>query len=65
MMENRSFDHLLGFLKKVDQRLDGLTGKEFNAFNVTDPRSPVQPVNTDGFDTGLSFNFLFFLAYFL
>jgi phospholipase C len=30
MMENRSFDHLLGGLKAVDPRIDGLTGAEFN-----------------------------------
>ena len=28
MMENRSFDHLLGSLKAVDPRIDGLTGDE-------------------------------------
>jgi phospholipase C len=30
MMENRSFDHLLGSLKAVDPRIDGLTGVESN-----------------------------------
>src|SRR5690349_18910829 len=30
MMENRSFDHLLGGLKKFDSRIDGLTGNETN-----------------------------------
>lgn len=30
MMENRSFDHMLGELKDVDSRIDGLTGSEFN-----------------------------------
>jgi phospholipase C len=30
MMENRSFDHMLGSLKAVDQRIDGLTGNESN-----------------------------------
>jgi len=30
MMENRSFDHLLGFLKAQDGRIDGLTGHETN-----------------------------------
>ena len=30
MMENRSFDHLLGSLKAVDPRIDGLTGDESN-----------------------------------
>ena len=30
MMENRSFDHMLGSLKAVDARIDGLTGTETN-----------------------------------
>jgi phospholipase C len=30
MMENRSFDHMLGSLKAVDARIDGLTGGESN-----------------------------------
>ena len=30
MMENRSFDHLLGGMKAIDPRIDGLTGSEAN-----------------------------------
>ena len=30
MMENRSFDHMLGALKAQDSRIDGLNGDEFN-----------------------------------
>ena len=30
MMENRSFDHMLGGLRAVDPRIDGLTGNESN-----------------------------------
>lgn len=30
MMENRSFDHMLGGLKAIDSRIDGLTGTESN-----------------------------------
>ncbi|MGI8988878.1 MAG: alkaline phosphatase family protein [Bryobacteraceae bacterium] len=30
MMENRSFDHLLGFTMDPDYPIDGLTGEEFN-----------------------------------
>jgi hypothetical protein len=30
MMENRSFDHMLGGLKAQDPRIDGLTGTESN-----------------------------------
>ena len=28
MMENRSFDHTLGGLKKQDEKINGLTGNE-------------------------------------
>lgn len=52
MMENRSFDHLLGFLHKDNPNIDGLTGSESNPYSTTDPRSAVQPVNEYGFDTG-------------
>jgi phospholipase C len=31
MMENRSFDHMLGFLKRLDPRIDGLSGQESNS----------------------------------
>jgi phospholipase C len=34
MMENRSFDHMLGALKKQDPRIDGLTGNESNPDNA-------------------------------
>ncbi len=30
MMENRSFDHMLGSLKAVDPRIDGITDQMFN-----------------------------------
>jgi phospholipase C len=30
MMENRSFDHMLGGLKKLNPKINGLTGDEFN-----------------------------------
>jgi phospholipase C len=30
MLENRSFDHLLGYLRGADPRIDGLLGTEFN-----------------------------------
>ena len=30
MMENRSFDHMLGALKAEDPRIDGLSGTESN-----------------------------------
>ena len=34
MMENRSFDHMLGYLKAQDPRIDGLTGNESNPDNI-------------------------------
>lgn len=42
MMENRSFDHMLGSLKAVDPRIDGLTGHEFN-IDTNGQRVFVQP----------------------
>jgi phospholipase C len=40
MLENRSFDHLFGYLKGVDDRVAGLSGNEFNQ---KDPNSPGDP----------------------
>lgn len=37
MMENRSFDHLLGHLGLTDKRIDGINGTEFNHVNPLDP----------------------------
>ncbi|KAM7522079.1 hypothetical protein LguiA_011981 [Lonicera macranthoides] len=39
VMENRSFDHILGWLKKTRPDIDGLTGKESNRVNASDPTS--------------------------
>ncbi|HUA58342.1 MAG TPA: alkaline phosphatase family protein [Verrucomicrobiae bacterium] len=41
MMENRSFDHMFGYLKQQDQRIDGLTGNETNP----DTTGALAPVN--------------------
>ena len=30
MLENRSFDHMLGFLKQTNSAINGLTGNEWN-----------------------------------
>jgi len=38
--ENRSFDHFLGWLKKYNPEIDGVTGKECNHLNASDPTSP-------------------------
>jgi len=42
MMENRSFDHMLGSLRAVDARINGLTGNEDNP-DTTGQRVKVQP----------------------
>jgi phospholipase C len=43
MMENRSFDHMLGALKKQDPRINGLTGSESNLDTSNEP-ARVQPL---------------------
>ncbi|KAG6403585.1 hypothetical protein SASPL_135811 [Salvia splendens] len=40
VMENRSFDHMLGWLRKTRPDIDGLTGSESNRVNASDPTSP-------------------------
>jgi phospholipase C len=47
VLENRSFDHLLGKLNTVNSEVDGLTGKEINYWNVTDKSKGYQSVVTD------------------
>src|SRR5882672_3855154 len=42
MMENRSFDHMLGGLKAQDPRIDGLTGNESNP-DTTGQQAKVLP----------------------
>merc|ERR1712137_1259692 len=48
-LENRSFDHMLGFLKQINPDIDGLDGTESNPLNPSDPNSPVVHV-TDNAD---------------
>ena len=43
MMENRSFDHMLGGLKAVDKRINGLSGGESNLDTTNEP-AKVQPL---------------------
>ena len=43
MMENRSFDHMLGSLKALDKRIDGLAGTESNLDTTNEP-APVKPM---------------------
>ncbi|KAK2386760.1 non-specific phospholipase C1 [Trifolium repens] len=47
VMENRSFDHVLGWLKSTRPDIDGLTGTETNPIKVSDPSSPKIPVSND------------------
>ncbi|PIN05552.1 Phospholipase C [Handroanthus impetiginosus] len=49
VMENRSFDHMLGWLKRVRPDIDGLSGSEFNRVNASDPNSPPVFVSDDAF----------------
>ncbi|KAL7583290.1 non-specific phospholipase C1 [Lactuca sativa] len=39
VMENRSFDHVLGWIKKSRPDIDGVTGEEHNHVNAADPAS--------------------------
>lgn len=39
VMENRSFDHMLGWMKPLNPEIDGLTGQESNPLNTSDPNS--------------------------
>lgn len=45
MFENRAFDHLLGYLKKVNPAIDGVNGNEVFPVNCTDPNSGTVPVH--------------------
>ncbi|KAG6681139.1 hypothetical protein I3843_13G065200 [Carya illinoinensis] len=59
VMENRSFDHILGWLKSTRPEIDGLTGEESNRILVSDPESPEVFVSDDALfvdsDPGHSF----------
>jgi phospholipase C len=37
VMENRSFDHMFGFMKRLNSEIDGLTGTESNPLSLTNP----------------------------
>ncbi|OVA02674.1 Phosphoesterase [Macleaya cordata] len=47
VMENRSFDHVLGWLKSTRPDIDGLTGKESNRIVASDPNSEEVFVSDD------------------
>lgn len=44
-MENRSFDHMLGFMKRINPEINGLTGSESNPKSLTDATSGVVHVS--------------------
>lgn len=39
VMENRSFDHMLGWMKKLNPEINGVTGSEWNPVSTSDPNS--------------------------
>ncbi|GAB2233923.1 hypothetical protein Droror1_Dr00003153 [Drosera rotundifolia] len=39
VQENRSFDHMLGWMKSINPEVDGVTGNETNPLNTSDPKS--------------------------
>ncbi|XP_050204105.1 non-specific phospholipase C2 [Mercurialis annua] len=39
VMENRSFDHMIGWMKKLNPEINGVDGTESNHLNATDPSS--------------------------
>src|SRR5579883_1896206 len=41
-LENRSFDHMLGYLKLQDPRIEGIS--EATAFNYSNPATREQPI---------------------
>ncbi|XP_042514259.1 non-specific phospholipase C2 [Macadamia integrifolia] len=40
VMENRSFDHMLGWMKKLNPEINGVDGTESVPLSTTDPHSP-------------------------
>jgi len=62
MQENRSFDHLLGFMRSPEYPIEGLRGDESNPANPNDASSPRYAVSNDAqrgdppVDAGHSFN---------
>jgi len=52
MMENRSFDHYLGWLKRINPEIDGLTGAEFACVEPGNMSSTCVYVNQNGNDEG-------------
>lgn len=40
VMENRSFDHMLGWMRNLNPKINGVTGSESNPISTSDPNSP-------------------------
>lgn len=47
MLENRSFDHMLGFTRGTGYNVEGLNGNESNPLDPNDPASPRVTVSPD------------------
>jgi phospholipase C len=45
-MENRSFDHMLGWMKKINPEINGVDGTQWNPLNISDPSSQKFFTNT-------------------
>ena len=39
VMENRSFDHMIGWMKKINPEINGVDGSQSNPLSTTDPNS--------------------------
>jgi len=46
MLENRSFDHMIGWLMQQNPNIDGLDGTQTNPFLPGDPNSLLAPVSS-------------------
>lgn len=55
LLENRSYDHMLGFLKVPNQSPQGLTGREYNLWDPTVDTSQKYYVNQLAQDVRRSF----------
>ncbi|KAH7836361.1 hypothetical protein Vadar_000321 [Vaccinium darrowii] len=44
-MENRSFDHMLGWIKKLNANINGVSSSESNPLSTTDPNCPLYYFN--------------------
>lgn len=40
VQENRSFDHILGWMKSLNPKIDGVTGQESNPLDTSNTNSP-------------------------